>query len=125
MPVINESIAWRAALLVGVLPGGFLAAKLSLKSEAAVTSGPVEKTMNPKAVGRFFVAGFGMSLGAMVGGGCTTGAFLAAWPTLSIGSFTMAGTFFVVSMAVSNLRMRSLKIFDIDQLQMVGDRVYD
>ncbi len=124
VPVINESIAWRAFLLIGVLPGGFLASLLSLQPEVAATSAPAPKELDFKAIGTFLSAGTAMSLGAMIGGGCTTGAFMAAWPTLSMGSFLMGGTFFAVSIAVSSMRMR-LHIFDLNKIQMIGDRVYD
>jgi uncharacterized membrane protein YedE/YeeE len=66
-----------------------------------------------------------MCLGALVGGGCTTGAFIAAWPTLSIGSLAMAGTFFVVSMATSTTRQWIVRSYDLASAQAAGDRVYD
>ncbi len=78
----------------------------------------------PKALVKSFVGGLGLSLGAMIGGGCTTGAFIAAWPTLSIGSLAMAGTFFGVSMATSNLLFFT-KNLDLGSAQKIGDRVYD
>ncbi len=74
---------------------------------------------------RAFSAATVMSLGAMIGGGCTTGAFIAAWPTLSLGSLAMAGTFFIVSMAVGNGRLLLARSFDLTQAQTLGDRVYD
>ena len=66
-----------------------------------------------------------MCLGALIGGGCTTGAFIAAWPTLSLGSLAMAGTFFVVSMAMANARLLRAAQLDLAQAQLAGDRVYD
>ena len=66
-----------------------------------------------------------MALGAMVGGGCTTGAFLSGWPTLSIGSFAMAITFFATSMAVSNLRLLVAHTYDLNAAQKIGEQVYD
>jgi hypothetical protein len=125
VPVINESHAWRAALLIGVLPGAYLIKLVSLPSKEAALAGSVEKVFSPKSLGIAFTSGVAMSYGAMVGGGCTTGAFLAAWPTLSLGSFAMAGTFFVVSMAVSNGRLLLLHTYDLKQAQLVGNRVYD
>ncbi len=123
VPVINADIAWRAALLLGVFPGAWLAGRFSLPS-AAVAEAKVSKTLDLKAVGGSFLAGGTMSLGAMIGGGCTTGAFLSAWPTLSVGSFAMAGTFFAVSMGVSTGRLL-LRRYDLAQAQVIGDRVYD
>jgi uncharacterized protein len=124
VPLINDDILWRAALLVGVFPGGLLAAALSLRS-AAAREAPAPKVLDPGAIARSFGAGAIMCLGAMIGGGCTTGAFISAWPTLSLGSFAMGGTFFVVSMATSNARLLALKTLDLPRAQLAGDRVYD
>lgn len=122
VPVINADIQWRAALLIGLLPGGLLAKTFSLRTteEAA----PTGKVWDPRAVARAFTAGIALSLGAMIGGGCTTGAYISAWPTLSLGSFAMGGTFFAVSMAVANVRLLA-RMFDLRQAQTLGDRVYD
>ena len=124
LPRVNVDIAWRAALLLGVFPGAWLAHLASLPSRAAAAAGPVVKVLDLPALGRNFGAAAVMSLGALVGGGCTTGAFIAAWPTLSLGSLAMAGTFFVVSMAVANGRLLARSL-DLRAAQAVGDRVYD
>jgi hypothetical protein len=124
VPVINGDIVWRAALIIGVFPGGLVARAFSLKSAAAVQA-PVRKELSVPALVRAFVAGLVLCYGAMVGGGCTTGAFIAAWPTLSLGSFAMAGTFFAVSMAVGNLRLLVIRSLDLSQAQLAGDRAYD
>jgi hypothetical protein len=123
VPRVNDDIVWRAALIVGVLPGAFLAAALSLRSKAAVEA-PAPKVLDGRAIARSFSAATVMTLGALVGGGCTTGAFIAAWPTLSVGSLAMAVTFFVVSMAVANGRLLARSL-DLGAAQSVGDRVYD
>lgn len=136
VPLINDDILWRAALIVGVFPGGLLAGALSLRSATAAAAAaaagapaghnaPVPKTLDVRAIARSFGAGTVMCLGAMIGGGCTTGAFISAWPTLSLGSFAMGGTFFVVSMATSNARLLALKTLDLRGAQLAGDRVYD
>ncbi len=124
VPRITPDIVWRAALILGVLPGAFVAKLVSIPSLAAVTEGRVRKVLDVGALARTFGAVTVMTTGALVGGGCTTGAFISAWPTLSLGSFAMAGTFFVVSMVVANGRLlfRSL---DLPVAQAVGDRVYD
>jgi hypothetical protein len=124
VPRIDADIAWRAALLVGVLPGAWLAHLASLPSQAAAAAGPVVKVLDPRAILRSFSAAAVMATGALVGGGCTTGAFISAWPTLSLGSLAMAGTFFLVSMAVANGRLLARSL-DLDAAQDVGDRVYD
>lgn len=123
VPKITDEIMWRAMLIVGVFPGALLAKAFSIKSEAAVAT-PATKEWSTLAVVRSFSGGFGLALGAMIGGGCTTGAFIAAWPTLSLGSLAMGGTFFVASMATSNLLLLTRRI-DFARAQLVGDRAYD
>jgi hypothetical protein len=121
---VNPDIAWRAALLIGVLPGAWLAHQVSLPSAAARAAGPVVKVLDPGALARNFSAATVMALGALIGGGCTTGAFIAAWPTLSLGSLAMAGTFFVTSMVVAQGRQLARSL-DVAAAQAAGDRVYD
>lgn len=123
VPKITDDILWRAMLIVGVFPGAMLAKFTAIKSEAAVQA-PVKKEWSTAAVVRSFSGGFGLALGAMIGGGCTTGAFIAAWPTLSVGSLAMGGTFFVASMATSNLLLFTRRL-DFSKAQLVGDRAYD
>jgi hypothetical protein len=123
VPRIDDDILWRAALIVGVLPGAWLAKLVSLPSRAA-SEAPAPKVLDGRAIARSFSAAAVMSLGALIGGGCTTGAFIAAWPTLSIGSLAMGGTFFAVSMAVANGRLLARSL-DLRVAQTVGDRVYD
>jgi len=123
VPRIDDDILWRAALIVGVLPGAWLAKLVSLPSRAA-SEAPAPKVLDGRAIARSFSAAAVMSLGALIGGGCTTGAFIAAWPTLSIGSLAMGGTFFAVSMAVANGRLLARSL-DLRLAQTVGDRVYD
>jgi len=124
VPRVTDEILWRAALIVGVFPGAWLAGRLSLPSRAAAAGAP-PKVLDPGAVARSFGAATVMTVGALIGGGCTTGAFISAWPTLSIGSLAMAGTFFAVSMLVSNLRLLVLHSYDLAAAQATGDRVYD
>jgi uncharacterized protein len=123
VPVVNDDIIWRAALMVGVLPGGLLAHLASLPSKEAALH-PAPKVLDIRAIAKTLAASTTMSLGAMIGGGCTTGAFIAGWPTLSLGSFAMGLTFFATSMAVSNVRIW-LRDLDLAAAQQSGDRVYD
>lgn len=123
VPKINDDILWRAMLIVGVFPGGLLAKLTSIQSEAA-SHATVKSTFSLRASAKSLAGGFGLALGAMIGGGCTTGAFIAAWPTLSVGSLAMGGTFFVASMATSNLLLFTRKL-DFAEAQRVGDEVYD
>jgi hypothetical protein len=123
VPKLNDDIMWRAMLIVGVFPGALLAKVTGIPSEASVRA-PVKKTFELGAVTKSFGGGLGLALGAMIGGGCTTGAFIAAWPTLSVGSLAMGGTFFVASVATSNLLLLTRRI-DFAKAQAVGDQVYD
>ncbi len=124
VPRLTDDILWRAALIGGVLPGAWLAHAISLPSRAAA-AGAHAKVLDPRAIATSFGAATVMCFGALVGGGCTTGAFIAAWPTLSLGSVAMAGTFFVVSMATSTARLSVLRSYDLGAAQAIGDRVYD
>jgi len=123
VPRIDDDIVWRAALILGVFPGAWLAHLGAMPSRAAAEA-PAKKALDPVAVARSFGAATVMSLGALVGGGCTTGAFISAWPTLSLGSFAMAGTFFAVSMLVANGRLLR-RTLDLGAAQQLGDRAYD
>lgn len=123
VPKISDDIVWRAALILGVFPGAYLARVTGLPS-AEAAKGPVKKVWSTAAVVKSFVGGLSISLGAMIGGGCTTGAFMAAWPTLSVGSLAMAGTFFAASMATSNF-LYWTKQLDLTAAQAAGDRAYD
>jgi uncharacterized membrane protein YedE/YeeE len=123
VPKMNDDLMWRAMLIIGVFPGALLAKVTGIPSEASVKT-PVVKTFEVKAVAKSFGGGFGLALGAMIGGGCTTGAFIAAWPTLSVGSLAMGGTFFIASMATSNLLLLTRRI-DFAKAQVVGDQAYD
>ena len=124
VPRITDDILWRAALIVGVFPGAALAAATSIRARAAAAGPRPKKVLDGRAIAKSFSAATVMTLGALVGGGCTTGAFIGAWPTLSLGSLAMAGTFFVVSMAVANVRLLAHAL-DLPAAQALGDRVYD
>jgi len=123
VPKLTDEILWRAMLIVGVFPGAFLAMAFSTPSEAA-THPTVKHTFSVKASSKALAGGFGLALGAMIGGGCTTGAFIAAWPTLSVGSLAMGGAFFIASMATSNLLLVTRRL-DFAKAQAIGDEVYD
>jgi hypothetical protein len=123
VPTITDDILWRAALIVGVLPGGFVARLFSTPSQEAATH-PVKKELDLPLLAKTTASITLMSAGALIGGGCTTGAFIAAWPTLSLGSFAMSLTFFATSMAVSQARS-FLGSLDLPAAQALGDRVYD
>ncbi len=124
VPRINDDIVWRAALILGVFPGPSSPPRSGIRSSAAADGRPCPRSSTARAIGRSFGAATVMSLGALVGGGCTTGAFIAAWPTPSLGSLAMAGTFFVVSMAVANGRLLAVPSISAPRRPRATD-VYD
>jgi uncharacterized membrane protein YedE/YeeE len=101
VPEVNDAIVWRAALIGGVVVGALFTHLWSLKQVWPSS----EDNRPTRLVGTGSLLAFGggtsLALGAMIGGGCTTGAFIAAFPTLSLGSFAMGGTFFVVALATA------------------------
>ena len=104
VPAFDEATAWRAAMVAGLFPGA-LASALASGSfrhvpvtplwDAAFASG-----LKSRAAA-VFAGGFLIMSGALLGGGCTTGAFMAGFPTLSVGNFAMGMTFFGVGMATA------------------------
>jgi hypothetical protein len=103
VPALSDATAWRSALVIGIFPGGFLSAWLakSLAPEKPVT--PVfQEAFGPRVSARIalvFLGGTFLSLGANIGGGCTTGALMSGWPTLSVGNLAMGMVFFGAGMA--------------------------
>lgn len=105
VPKLNETIYWHSGLIIGVLPGAFIASIISGKFKFDPVP-PAFAQVTPLPIVRMilvFFAGIFLALGAMIGGGCTTGAFLAAYPTLSIGSMAMSATYFIVGILTANL----------------------
>jgi uncharacterized membrane protein YedE/YeeE len=106
VPKISESIIWHAGLIIGVLPGAFLSAILSGTFKFDPVPPAFAQSVTPFPWVRLilvFFAGVFLALGAMIGGGCTTGAFIAAYPTLSVGSMAQSATYFVVGVLTANL----------------------
>ena len=106
VPKINESIMWHAGLIIGVIPGAFLSAIISGTFKFDVVPPAFAKGVAPFPWVRLilvFFAGIFLALGAMIGGGCTTGAFLSAYPTLSVGSMAQSATYFIVGVLTANL----------------------
>jgi len=106
VPKITEGIAWHAGLIIGVLPGAFLSAIISRTFKFDVVPPPFAEAVTPIPFVRMvlvFFAGIFLALGAMIGGGCTTGAFISAYPTLSIGSMAMSATYFTVGVLTANI----------------------
>jgi len=106
VPKVSPTILWHAGLIIGVLPGAFLSAIISGTFKFDPVPPAFAKSVAPFPWVRLilvFFAGIFLALGAMIGGGCTTGAFLSAYPTLSVGSMAMSATYFAVGVLTANL----------------------
>lgn len=124
VPKIDHGILWHAALIAGALIGGFGSTLFSTYTTRFEGVGKRKPEIDAKhLVYTASMTGM-MALGALIGGGCTTGAFLSAWPTLSIGSFAMGLTFFATAMGVSQVRIM-VRNLDIKASQKVGEKVWD
>jgi len=106
LPILDDHTLWRAAMVVGLVPGAFISAILA-KAFRPISVTPLWQTAFSPAIWKrsllVFLGGFLLGLGAYIGGGCTTGAFLAGWPTLSLGSFYMGMVFFGAAMATAHI----------------------
>lgn len=109
VPVLDDTTAWRALMVLGIFLGAAISALLS-GSFRNVPVTPLWESAFPSGVksraAAMFVGGFLIMFGALLGGGCTTGAFMAGFPTLSVGSFAMGLTFFGVGMGAAFLLYR-------------------
>ncbi|MCZ7566109.1 MAG: YeeE/YedE thiosulfate transporter family protein [Burkholderiales bacterium] len=104
VPALDETTAWRAAMVLGLFPGAAASAALSGSFRNVPVTPLWAAAFRSGLAGRavaVLVAGFLIMIGALVGGGCTTGAFMAGFPTLSVGSIAMGMTFFGVGMATA------------------------
>ncbi len=117
VPKVTEQIVWRSALITGVVVGAVAAKYWSIPCEGEGRKLPAPAAFKPARSLKILTGAAGLSLGAMIGGGCTTGAFMAAFPTLSIGSFAMGGTFFGAAMGTALLLRK------IGTIRLVGGRV--
>lgn len=106
VPVLDGTTAWRALMVLGIFLGAAVSALLS-GSFRNVPVTPLWESAFPSGMksraAAVFVGGFLIMFGALLGGGCTTGAFMAGFPTLSVGSFAMGLTFFGVGMGAAFL----------------------
>lgn len=125
VPMVNDGIIWRAGLLFGLIPGAMLAQLISISSKGYLAHAAPKQTFRPAALISTFAGGTAVAFGAMLGGGCTTGALMAAFPTLSIGSFAMAITFFTVSKVTGVLLHKRNGMQVIHEIEMAGDKIYN
>ncbi|NPA51616.1 MAG: YeeE/YedE family protein [Aquificae bacterium] len=127
VPNINETIMWHTGLIIGVLPGAFLSAILSKTFKFDAVPPPFAVAVTPIPWVRLvlvFFAGIFLALGAMIGGGCTTGAFLSAYPTLSVGPMAMSATYFAIGVLTANLIYFG-RWSRFVQAKKAADEVYD
>ena len=123
VPALDDTTAWRAALIIGIFAGAAASAVVAgsfrnvegfTKAADTGRAGAPRAAVTPLWEAAFdsgvksraaavFAGGFLIMFGALIGGGCTTGAFMAGFPTLSVGSFAMGLTFFGVGMATAFL----------------------
>lgn len=106
VPMLDDNTMWRAAMVGGLFPGAALSALLSGSFGRPAVTPLWDRAFPGGARSRaaaVFTGGFLISFGALLGGGCTTGAFMAGFPTLSVGNFVMGMTFFGVGMMTSFL----------------------
>jgi len=104
VPVLDDTTAWRAAMVLGLFAGAAASAMQS-GSFRNVPVTPLWQAAFPSGLktraGAVLAGGFLIMFGALLGGGCTTGQFMAGFPTLSVGSFAMGLTFFGAGMATA------------------------
>jgi hypothetical protein len=106
IPSLSESTEWRAMLVLGIFPGAFLSSYLAKSIQQEKISPLFQAAFGQRLYLRIvtvFIGGFLMIIGALTGGGCTTGAFMSGWPTLSVGSFVMGMTFFGSAMLTAQI----------------------
>lgn len=127
VPKISEGIVWHAGLILGVIPGALIGAIISGKFKFDIVPPSFAKAITPMPWVRItiaFIAGILIALGAMIGGGCTTGAFISAYPTLSVGSMVMSATYFITGIIVANIIYMG-KIQQFFAAKKEADEVYD
>ena len=126
--VLDDATAWRAAMVVGIFIGAAASALIS-GSFRNVPVTPLWESEFPSGMksraAAVFAGGFLILFGALLGGGCTTGAFMAGFPTLSVGSFAMGMTFFGVGMGSAFLlywgRWRRVREIQARGLDLASD----
>ncbi len=106
VPGVSDNTAWRAMLILGVFPGAFVSSLLASTIKQEKVTPLFRAAFGERLILRLatiFIGSVLMIVGALTGGGCTTGAFMSGWPTLSIGSFAMGMTFFGSAMLTAHI----------------------
>ncbi|MEO5355765.1 MAG: YeeE/YedE family protein [Nitrospirae bacterium YQR-1] len=103
---IRGSDTWMVSMLGGIMLGAFAASKLSdtfrLHGVTALWGRAFSRSVWKRGV-VVFGGGVLLGVGANIGGGCTTGAFLTGVPTLSVGSIVTSVSFFGAAILTANL----------------------
>jgi len=90
--------AWDALLVLGVMGGGWLAARQS--------GPPALNAPNPAGLVKRFVGGFGLGMGASIASGCTVGQGLTGLALLAPSSFIVMAAIFAGSAAATGMASR-------------------
>lgn len=103
---VRGSDTWMVAMLGGIFLGGFAASRLAGTFQLHGVPTMWGNVFGQKIWERIvvvFTGGLLLGLGANIGSGCTTGAFLIGVPTLSIGSIITSVSFFIVAILTANM----------------------
>jgi uncharacterized membrane protein YedE/YeeE len=103
---VKGSDTWMVAMIGGIFLGGFVASKLSRTFQLHCVTVMWGNTFGEGVWRRaavVFTGGLLLGLGANIGGGCTTGAFLTGVPTFSLGSIITSLSFFGAAILVANI----------------------
>ncbi|KWT79600.1 YeeE/YedE thiosulfate transporter family protein [Candidatus Magnetominusculus xianensis] len=102
---VRGTDTWAVAMLGGILIGSFAASRVShtfqIHGVAQMWGNRFGKSIW-KRIAVVFAGGLLLGIGANVGGGCTTGAFLTGVSTLSIGSIITSLSFFTAAIITAN-----------------------
>lgn len=102
----REGIIWQGWMVIGIVMGAFVGAKLSGQFKWKGMPNTWKKRFGPREATRLaaiFVGGILIMFGAQLGGGCMSGAILAGWPALSLGRWVTGVTLFITGIVVANL----------------------
>ncbi len=94
------------ALIIGVIIGGFVAARRSNTYQSEFMPSVWTKYHGSNIWKRsivVIVGGFLLGWGAVLASGCTTGNILQGWAHLSLGSLVAGSAFFVAAIATANI----------------------
>lgn len=103
---VRAADTWMIAMLGGIFLGGFAASRLAGTFQLHGAPAMWSKTFGNSAWKRVitvFTGGILLGVGANIGSGCTTGAFLIGVPTLSVGSFVTSISFFAAAIFAANI----------------------